>query len=312
VGLVRLVGDVVSEFRPVGSWVGRLVLDEPGSGHVVKYTFVAGPGGEDNSAFTILNDELYSAAVFDFAARSHYSIRVRGTDQTGRSFEHVLSIGIVDDPHLARSGKVLTVTGTKGKDNFSFTPGSVWDSLMLDGVRLAAPAGQVSTVVFQGGGGSDSATLNAGAGDSTLSLAAGKGTLSGKGYSVGLSGVAHVVVNAGRGKTRASLAGGSEADTFSGTPSQATLLGRGLNFAVNGFQGVTVTGGGGKDSATLHGGKGKNTFTGKGKSAVLAGATYSLGLNGFRKVTVYATAGAVNKKTVHAVDYVLVALGHWS
>ncbi len=266
-GQVSLSGTSVSEFRPVGTVVGNLALNEGGGGHVVAYRLVNGPGSTDNALFKVRGNQLQTAGVFDFSSRSAYSVRVRGTDETGQSFEQSFTISILNDPHLSRIGKVLTVTGTKGNDNFTFTPGAVWDSLTLNGVKLAVDSTKISTVVFQGGGGSDSATLTgASSGANTLSLSPGQGTLSGKGYSVQLSGMAHILVNAG----------------------------------------------GSNDSATLHGGTGTNTFTGSGKSAVLAGSGYSLGLSGFRKVTVYATAGAANKKSVHAVDYVFVALGKWS
>ncbi len=67
------------------------------------------------------------------------------------------------------------------------------------------------------------------------------------------------------------------------------------------------------DTAILHDGKGNDTLTASGSAATLTGPGYSLAVSKFHKVTAYATAGGVNRKVVHLpVDFVFVALGHWS
>jgi len=44
---------------------------------------VSGSGDADNASFTILGDQLMTAASFDFEAKSSYSVRVRTTDRVG-------------------------------------------------------------------------------------------------------------------------------------------------------------------------------------------------------------------------------------
>src|SRR5207253_1387649 len=106
--------------------------------------------------------------------------------------EQTYTIAVRDDTALTRVGSTLTVKGTTRNDSFSFTAGSVRDSLVLNGVKLAADVARVKTVVFQGNKGSNSANLTTGRGVNTLTLNPTGGTLTGSGYTVRLVGVGHV------------------------------------------------------------------------------------------------------------------------
>jgi hypothetical protein len=264
-----LSGASVKEFRPAGTLAGAFSSTEAGGGHTFSYSLVDGPGAADNAAFTISGDQLLTADAFDYGARNSYSVRVRTTDEAGQTFEQAFTISVLDDKQLLWVGQTLTVTGTAGNDAFSFAAGAVWESMTLNGVRLAVDAAAVTRVVFQGGRGVNSAALTAGAGPNTPSRTRTGGALSGPGYAVGLVGVQFVTATGGAGD-RAFLTGSPWADTFVGTAASATLAGPGFRDQANGFSAVTATGAGG-DRAYLFGSAGDDTFAGRPDSASRSG-----------------------------------------
>ncbi|MFC2112130.1 choice-of-anchor Q domain-containing protein [Bacteroidota bacterium] len=88
----------IDENQPVGTLVGRFQTDDPNPDDDHKYRLVDGSGGADNASFTLLNDLLISADIFDFETKTSYSIRVRSTDDgDGKlSFEKEFTITVVD------------------------------------------------------------------------------------------------------------------------------------------------------------------------------------------------------------------------
>src|SRR5204863_9054757 len=80
-----------------------LTTTDPDSGDTHTYTLensgCGGGGFPDNSSFQIGgvgNDNLQSAASFNFEAQSAYSICVRSTDSTSRTFEKQFTISVTD------------------------------------------------------------------------------------------------------------------------------------------------------------------------------------------------------------------------
>ena len=92
---IGLSSTSIAENQPTGTAVGTLSTSDPDAGNTFAYTLVGGTGSTDNASFTISGGTLQSAAVFDYAAKSSYSIRVRTTDQGGLWFEKVFTISII-------------------------------------------------------------------------------------------------------------------------------------------------------------------------------------------------------------------------
>ena len=84
----------VMEGQPVGTTVGTFSTTDPDAGNTFTYSLVGGTGSTDNSSFTISGGTLQTAAIFNFATKSSYSIRVRTTDQGGLWFEKVLTVSV--------------------------------------------------------------------------------------------------------------------------------------------------------------------------------------------------------------------------
>jgi DNA-binding beta-propeller fold protein YncE len=291
---LSLSNNTVLEFRPVGTRVGTLSTAEAGSGHTFTYSLVSGAGSADNASFTISGNKLLTADAFDAAARPSYSVRVRSTDEANQVNEAPFTVTITDDPALSLSNGTLTVTGTAGNDAFSFAPGTPQDSMSLNGTALAVDAASVTAgVIFNGGGGSDSATLFAGTGANTLNLSPGGGTLSGPGYKVTLSAVAQVIA-VGHAGDRAYLTGSAGNDVFVGTPSYAYLHGSGYFNQANGFGVALAVGAGGSDTAYLYDSPGNDAFVGTPAYSYLNGPGFFNQANGFSVVVGNATAGGTD------------------
>lgn len=86
----------VAENSSVGSVVGIFSTSDPDSGSSFTYTLVSGTGGTDNSSFTIVGNQLKTAALFDVNTKSNYSIRVRTTDQGNLTLEKVFAVSITN------------------------------------------------------------------------------------------------------------------------------------------------------------------------------------------------------------------------
>ncbi|MFM6155281.1 MAG: Calx-beta domain-containing protein, partial [Sphaerospermopsis kisseleviana] len=126
----------VRETQPIGTVVGDFITIDTDTGNTFTYSLVTGTGSTDNAAFTIAGNQLKTNAVFNYATKNSYSIRIKTTDQGGLSFEKQLTIGI-------------TTPGTLSFSSPQFT-------LREDGTSIAA----VTVIRSFGGEGAISATIN--------------------------------------------------------------------------------------------------------------------------------------------------------
>jgi hypothetical protein len=85
----------VAENQPVGTVVGTLIPRDVDQTDSFTYAFVDGEA-TSNHLFTIVGNELRTAATFDFEARPTYRVRVRVTDQAGSSVEAVFTIQVTN------------------------------------------------------------------------------------------------------------------------------------------------------------------------------------------------------------------------
>ena len=77
--------NTVDEEQPKGTLVGTLQAIDPDEDDTFVFKLVEGDGADDNSQFTIDGDQLKTAAMFRFADKSSYTIRVRVTDSVGHT-----------------------------------------------------------------------------------------------------------------------------------------------------------------------------------------------------------------------------------
>lgn len=93
---LTLSNSSIAENSAVGSGIGTFGTVDEDAGYTYIYTLVSGEGDTDNTKFSIVADQLRTLEVFDFEAKSSYSIRVRTTDAGGLFFEKSFTIGVVN------------------------------------------------------------------------------------------------------------------------------------------------------------------------------------------------------------------------
>ncbi|MCC2546272.1 cadherin domain-containing protein [Hymenobacter sp. BT175] len=95
---IALSASTVAENQPSGTPVGNFTSSDPDAGQTFTYALATGTGSTDNASFTIVGNQLRTAASFNFEAKSSYSIRVRTTDNgtPNRSYEEVFTITVTN------------------------------------------------------------------------------------------------------------------------------------------------------------------------------------------------------------------------
>ncbi|HEY9664184.1 MAG TPA: cadherin repeat domain-containing protein, partial [Allocoleopsis sp.] len=88
--------DNINENAPANSVIGTFLATDPDANSTFTYELIAGTGGADNAAFTIVNNELRINSSPDFETKSSYSILVRAKDQAGLFFDKAFIIKIND------------------------------------------------------------------------------------------------------------------------------------------------------------------------------------------------------------------------
>ena len=89
---ITLTNNKIAEDSIIGSLVGFFRTTDPDETDTFSYEFVDGEGSNDNTSFTISNDKLMSAILFNYELKQTYSIRVRSTDSYGFSVVKILHI----------------------------------------------------------------------------------------------------------------------------------------------------------------------------------------------------------------------------
>ncbi|MCB0803197.1 MAG: cadherin domain-containing protein [Flavobacteriales bacterium] len=85
---------IVPENSPVGTFIGVFTSTDEDVSDSFSYALVSGINSTDNNAFSVSNDSLFSAAIFNFEARKKYDIRIRSTDASGLYTEKAFRVNI--------------------------------------------------------------------------------------------------------------------------------------------------------------------------------------------------------------------------
>ena len=91
---IDLSTSTVTENSALGTTIGSFTFTGLPEGVTATYSLVAGAGATDNSKFKISRATLQTNDVFDFEAKSTYSIRIRLTDSNGGIHEKSLLITV--------------------------------------------------------------------------------------------------------------------------------------------------------------------------------------------------------------------------
>ncbi len=93
---VTLSSTSVPENQPDGIAVGIFSATDADSGDSHTYSLISGPGGDDNSLFSISGNTLSAVSGFDYEARESYIVQVRTTDTRGGIYDKPFTITVED------------------------------------------------------------------------------------------------------------------------------------------------------------------------------------------------------------------------
>jgi gliding motility-associated-like protein len=92
------------EENSIGDLIGSLSTSDQDVADTHTYKLVAGLGSSDNASFSISNNQLRAAQVFNFANKNSYTVLVRTTDKAGLSTEQQFTFSIARKPELTGTG----------------------------------------------------------------------------------------------------------------------------------------------------------------------------------------------------------------
>jgi len=106
---LTLSNSQVAENATSGTLIATLKTDDPNAGDSFTYSFADGDGDTDNDRFTLVDNQLQTAAVFDYETATAYSVRIRTTDAGGLSYEQAFTITVTN---VNEAPTDIVVTGT--------------------------------------------------------------------------------------------------------------------------------------------------------------------------------------------------------
>jgi hypothetical protein len=170
---IALSANTIVENAGSGTLIGTLSTTDINVGDTFTYALVDPQANVDNQAFTIVGNQLRSFAVFDFEVKSSYSVKIRTTDQTNRSFEKTFTVNITDvsdrPPTLAAIPDALIQVSTVAS-NLPLTvgdPDTPLANLILSVVSSSNTTLQpLAGIVFGGAGANRTMTITPAAGQS--------------------------------------------------------------------------------------------------------------------------------------------------
>ena len=183
----------------------------------------------------------------------------------------------------------VVLSGSDGDDTLVLGP----DYAMFVGDTFAVTVVNVESITVDGRGGSNTATIYDSAGNDTLEAFTTRATLTGPGFSHGITEFATLRAYAtGGGFDVAKLYDSSGNDTFVADPIQGMLFGSGYFNRAKFFEGVHAYAiAGGFDVAKLHDSSGDDTFFADPIQGMLFGSGYYNRAKFFEGVHAYAIAG---------------------
>ncbi|MEG5041164.1 MULTISPECIES: DUF4347 domain-containing protein [unclassified Microcoleus] len=208
---LTLSNNSIAENVAANSTVGTFTSTDPDTGNTFTYSLVAGTGDTNNSAFSIVSNQLRINASPDFETKSSYSIRVRTTDTEGLTYDKPLVVNINDIDefvNLTPNNDLFQGNGTASADQINGLPGS--DRLYGNAGNDTIDGGDGDDVVY---GGNDNDLLRGGNGSDRLYGDAGNDQLLGEvGNDILYGGDGDDLLNGGAGSDQ--LYGNAGIDTF--------------------------------------------------------------------------------------------------
>ncbi|EMI16474.1 Peptidase S8 and S53, subtilisin, kexin, sedolisin domain protein [Rhodopirellula maiorica SM1] len=198
----------------------------------------------------------------------------------------------------------LHIIGSDEAERLVMYPSAGSEASRLSTNTFAIEFRGVESVVFDGGGGSDRATLYDSSGDDTLRSGPDKTELSGVGFQFEINQVSRIYVHATAGGDDHAFLNDSVGDDTLAVRPQFTSLRNETSFqAAYGFERVyAYATAGGNDTATLYDSDGDDTMSVSPSRSIISGPGYQVSARGFESVDAYASGGGNDTVNIYADD----------
>jgi LPXTG-site transpeptidase (sortase) family protein len=138
---INLTSARVTEKQNVGTIIGTLTTDDLDDDETYTYSLVSGTGDADNALFQIDGDLLKTNAVFDYAIKNSFTIRIRTDDGHTGIYEKQFTITVTrEGPVNANHDSAMVPIGGSVTvdilENDEPSPGEVWDKSTQEFVTL--------------------------------------------------------------------------------------------------------------------------------------------------------------------------------
>lgn len=258
--------------------------------------------GVQANLYQLPDSDFHVVAVpgFSFLPADYNFVTGRGSPRANLIVGNLLTPPVMSttatrnwsDPTMAgpvspAAGNTLVLSGRITGDNLAITFLSATTfQVTLNGVSTSYTTTQYNNVVFNGDGGSDQATLNAGTTQSTFTISPGNTQWTGPNYVVKILNVNTIHVSASASST-ASLDDPTGGAAFTGGPTASSLVGSGFSFFTSGLgKTVAYNTSRGVDRATFNDTAGNASFTcSPNQYAYLSGSGYVTEAIGFANVS---------------------------
>ncbi len=133
---LSLSNNSVKENKAIGTFIGVLTSTDADANSTFTYALASGIGATHNNMFSVRNDSLFTAVVFDYEQLNLFSIRLKTTDNGSAEIQKVFAINIIDSndaptaiginnlsvtENLAAGTTIGTISTTDADANQSFT-----------------------------------------------------------------------------------------------------------------------------------------------------------------------------------------------
>jgi hypothetical protein len=133
---VVLSPDVIAENLPAGTLVGTLSVMDLNLTDVHALTLA----GADAANFSLSNDSLYTAVIFDYEDTTSFVITITADDGNGGSYDQDITVNISNDP----SDDQVSIRGSAALEGVRVFPNPFSDLISIEGIT----AESVSIAVF--------------------------------------------------------------------------------------------------------------------------------------------------------------------
>ena len=111
---ISLTTTTFNENQEIGSLIADLITSDEDPADVHLYSF-HNIGSNDNEAFTIIDNQLFTKSTFDFEERTTYFIDLKSNDQNGGIIEQQLTLNVIDQNDAPTELKLSNTTIEENK-----------------------------------------------------------------------------------------------------------------------------------------------------------------------------------------------------